>query len=100
MVKKTAKITGFKPSSSVLSTAMKNSLIKIFKANKGSKSLQCVGHTQGPSILKSDARLAMKRAAAVCNFAKKQGIKVVSSSYQNNKKVGSQFRRVDLIFTK
>ncbi len=100
VVKKTAKITGFKPGSSVLSTAMKNSLIKIFKANKGSKTLQCVGHTQGPSILKSDARLAMKRATAVCNFAKKQGIKVVSSSYQNNKKVGSQFRRVDLIFTR
>ena len=100
VIKKTSKITGFKPGSAVLSTAMKNSLIKIFKSNKGSKSLQCVGHTQGPSILKSDARLAMKRAVAVCNFAKQQGFKVVSSSYQNNKRVGAQFRRVDLIFTK
>ena len=100
LVKKTGVLTGFKPGSSVLTPAMKKSLLAIFKANKGSKTLQCIGNTQGPTILKSDARLAMKRAVAVCNFAKQQGFKVVSSSYQNNKKVGAKYRRVDLVFTK
>jgi hypothetical protein len=100
VVKKTATLTGFKPGSSLLSSQMKNSLLRIFKANKHSTSLQCIGHTQGPTILKSDARLAMKRAIAVCSFAKQQGLKVVSASYQNNKLVGAKFRRVDLVFTK
>jgi hypothetical protein len=100
VVKKTATLAGFKPGSSVLSSQMKNSLLKTFKANKGSKSLQCIGHTQGPTILKSDARLAMKRANAVCAFAKQSGFKVVSASYKNNKLVGAKFRRVDLVFSK
>jgi hypothetical protein len=98
--KKTAVLAGFKPGSSILSATMKKSLLTVFKSNKGSKALQCIGNTQGPTILKSDARLAMKRAVAVCSFAKQQGFKVVSSSYMNNKKVGAQYRRVDLVFTR
>jgi hypothetical protein len=100
VVKKTATLSGFKPGSSVLSSQMKSSLLKIFKANQGSKSLQCIGHTQGPTILKSDARLAMKRANAVCAFARLNGFKVVSASYRNNKLVGSKFRRVDIVFAR
>jgi hypothetical protein len=42
----------------------------------------------------------MKRANAVCSFAKRNGVKVVSGSYQNNKQIGAKFRRVDLVFTK
>ena len=100
VVTKKSTLSGFKPGTSVLTSQMKKDLLAIFKANKSSKSLLCIGHTQGPTILKSDARLAMKRANAVCNFAKQNGIKVVSASYQNNKQVGTKFRRVDLVFTK
>jgi surface protein len=100
VVTKKLALSGFKPGSSVLTAQMKKDLLAIFKANRSSKSLQCIGHTQGPTILKSDARLAMKRANAVCDFAKRNGVKVVSGSYQNNKLVGAKFRRVDLVFTK
>jgi len=100
VVIKKSTLSGFKPGTSVLTAQMKKDLLVIFKANKNSKSLQCIGHTQGPTILKSDARLAMKRANAVCNFAKQNGIKVVSASYQNNKQIGAKYRRVDLVFTK
>jgi surface protein len=97
---KRVQVIGFRPGSSVLTAEMRSGILKALKANRGTKSLQCVGHTQGPTILKSDARLAMKRSKAVCAFAQKQGIKTVFSSYQNNTKVGSSFRRVDLFFTK
>jgi flagellar motor protein MotB len=97
---KRAQVVGFRPGSSALTAEMRSGILKALKANKGSRSLQCVGHTQGPTILKSDARLAMKRSKAVCAFAQRQGIKTVFSSYQNNTKVGSSFRRVDLFFTK
>ena len=97
---KRAQVIGFRPGSSALTAEMRSGILKVLKANKGSRSLQCVGHTQGPTILKSDARLAMKRSKAVCAFAQRQGIKTVFSSYQNNTKVGSSFRRVDLFFTK
>jgi surface protein len=97
---KAIQVVGFRPGSSILSAAMKSVIDKSLRGNKNSKSLQCVGHTQGPTILKSDARLAMKRSKAVCAYAKKQGFKTVFSSYQNNTKIGSSFRRVDLFFTK
>lgn len=97
---KRAQVIGFRPGSSALTAEMRSGILKVLKANKGSRSLQCVGHTQGPTILKSDARLAMKRSKAVCAFAQRQGLKTVFSSYQNNTKVGSSFRRVDLFFTK
>jgi hypothetical protein len=100
VVSKKSTLSGFKPGTSVLTAQMKKDLLVIFKANRNSKSLLCIGHTQGPTILKSDARLAMKRANAVCNFAKQNGIKVVTASYQNNKKIGAKYRRVDLVFTK
>jgi hypothetical protein len=100
VVTKKLTLSGFKPGTSVLTAQMKKDLLAIFKANRSSKSLQCIGHTQGPTILKSDAKLAMKRANAVCNFAKRNGVKVVSGSYQNNKQIGAKFRRVDLVFTK
>jgi hypothetical protein len=93
-------LSGFKPGTSVLTAQMKKDLLVILKSNRQSKSLQCIGHTQGPTILKSDARLAMKRANAVCAFAKQSGYKVVAASYQNNRQLGAKFRRVDLVFSK
>ncbi len=93
-------LSGFKPGTSVLTEQMKKDLLVILKSNRQSKSLQCIGHTQGPTILKSDARLAMKRANAVCAFAKQSGYKVVAASYQNNRQLGAKFRRVDLVFSK
>ncbi len=98
--KVTAKVTGFAPGSSKLSRAMQSRLLAVLRANKNSSSVLCIGNTQGPTILKSDARLAMRRAVSACALAKKYGFKTVSASYVNNRSVGSQFRRVDIVFVK
>lgn len=89
-------VPGFAKGSSSLSTAQRASIVRFLKSTKGVVAIDCVGSTEGPTILNVDARLAMKRGSAVCAVAKSIGMKVRSVSYVNRVQVGTKFRSVEL----
>ncbi len=92
-------VKGFKKGITTLPKGAKAQIARYLKANKF-KSLECVGSTEGPTILRADTRLAMQRAKAVCAVAKKLGYKVISSSYVNQFKVGSAYRSAAIVLKK
>jgi surface protein len=89
-------VAGFAKGSDKLTSSRRISIEKFLKANKTIKSIECIGSTEGPTVLKIDAKLAMKRGAAVCSVAKKLGIKVLPVSYVNRSQTGAKYRSVEI----
>ena len=94
------KVPGFANGTAVLTPAKRAAIVKFLKATKGIKFVECIGSTEGPSVLKVDARLAMKRGSAVCAVAKQLGLTVRSISYVNRVKTGPAYRSVELRITR
>lgn len=90
------KVSGFAKGSALLSAGQVRELKTYFKTIRGKSTIECIGSTEGPSILKADAKLAMKRAVYVCSLAKGSGVKIKSTSYVNQVKVGANYRSVAL----
>lgn len=90
------KISGFAKGSATLKASQVRQLTSYFKTIRGTATIECIGSTEGPSILKADASLAMKRSSYICAIAKRAGVKVKSASYVNQVKVGAKYRSVDL----
>jgi hypothetical protein len=90
------RLKGFAPGRSSVSAINRANLVAFLESHSF-KSVQCVGSTQGPRILKQDARVAMNRARAVCAIAKQLGYKVSKVSYVNQTKMGPQFRSAKII---
>lgn len=90
------KVSGFAKGSALLSAGQVRELKTYFKSIRGKSTIECIGSTEGPSILKADAKLAMKRAVYVCSLAKSSGVKIKSTSYVNQIKVGATYRSVAL----
>jgi hypothetical protein len=94
------KVPGFANGTAILTPAKRAAIVKFLKATKGIKFVECIGSTEGPSVLKVDARLAMKRGSAVCAVARELGLNVRSISYVNRIKTGPAYRSVELRVTR
>lgn len=66
----TKTISGFADGSPVLTPAIKAKINAFLKAHADYKNISCVGYTEGPTVLKSDFALSLKRAKNSCSFAK------------------------------
>jgi uncharacterized repeat protein (TIGR02543 family) len=65
---KSFNILGFNPGSWTLTKSIKKSIDAFFKSiNKPSK-ISCVGYTTGPTVLRGDYKLAMRRGQEVCRY--------------------------------
>ena len=91
-VNKKLTVTGFKPGSSVLTASMKKKLAKFSKSTSLVSKISCVGFTMGPTVLKVDKALSMRRAANVCAYLTKMSAasaavstKSVTTKYNNGK---------------
>jgi uncharacterized repeat protein (TIGR02543 family) len=61
-------ISNFVSGSAVLTSRMKQNLLRMAKANATATSIRCVGYTSGPTLLNTDRNLALARAKSVCQF--------------------------------
>lgn len=92
-------IAGFAKGSSVIPSARLSAVVSRLK-QLGIKTVECVGSTEGPNVLRADARLAFNRASVVCQALKAAGFKVKSTSYVNELKSGAKYRSVSVRFTR
>ena len=95
----TITISGFKPGSPALTSAMKAQIDAFTKAHVGYRTVECTGFTMGPTVLKGDKWLSMARATGSCDFIKKT-LKVRTKSLPPKNKmetlVGSDIRRITI----
>lgn len=77
-------ITNFVGGSAVLSSAMKARIAAQVARYPDMKSSACVGTTSGPTVLRSDASLAQRRATAVCNYIATLTPRVITTTTGKN----------------
>lgn len=65
---KSFNILGFNPGSWTLTKSIKKSIDAFFKSINKPNKISCVGYTTGPTILRSDYNLAMRRGQEVCRY--------------------------------
>ena len=65
---KSFNILGFNPGSWSLTKNIKKSIDAFFKSITQPNKITCVGYTTGPTILKDDAKLAVRRGQEVCRY--------------------------------
>ena len=95
----TVTIGGFNPGSPILTKAIKNQITAFMKAYVGYRTVECVGFTMGPTVLKVDKWLSTTRATNACAFILGTLKSKVSALPLKNKMetvVGSLIRRVTL----
>jgi CshA-type fibril repeat protein len=95
----TVTIGGFNPGSPILTKAIKNQITAFMKAYVGYKTVECIGFTMGPTVLKVDKWLSTTRATNACAFILGTLKSKVSALPLKNKMetvVGSLIRRVTL----
>jgi hypothetical protein len=95
----TVTIGGFNPGSPVLTTAIKNQIAAFMKAYVGYKTVECIGFTMGPTVLKVDKALSTNRAGNACNYILNTLKSKVTALPLKNKMetvVGSLIRRITL----
>mgnify|MGYP000255135842 FL=1 len=66
----TITISGFADGSPVLTAAIKAKINAFLKAYADYKNVTCIGYTEGPTVLATDAALSKKRAINGCAFVK------------------------------
>lgn len=96
-------VSGFAPGSARLTKLMKETISNFVAKNSALSVAQCKGYTQGPTVLRTDAALALARANAVCEFARNLRMPTltkVASSYSQETRVASTVRRVVITLKK
>ena len=66
----TITISGFADGSPVLTAAIKAKINAFLKAYSDYKNVTCIGYTEGPTVLATDAALSKQRALNACGFVK------------------------------
>ena len=91
-------IPGFAPGSPVLTASIKRSIEAFLNKYSDYKNLQCTGVTMGPTVLKVDFALSMKRATNACGYAISYMRKLILLPTSNLQEtfVGANIRRVIL----
>jgi CshA-type fibril repeat protein len=95
----TVTIGGFNPGSPVLTVAIKSQIAAFMKAYVGYKTIECVGFTMGPTVLKVDKWLSTTRAANACGYILTNLRSKVTALPLGNKMetvLGSLIRRITL----
>lgn len=100
--KKSYAISGFAPGKAILSSAMKRAINSYVLANKGYRSISCIGYTMGPKRSAADLVLARARAQAACSYAlvQNKSLKIAKLVGIRETKVGAQIRRILISLTK
>jgi hypothetical protein len=91
-------VSGFAPGSSVLSKTMKSRIKTLVAAHPNETNWGCSGFSQGPTVLKSDAILALNRAKAACAYLKSllPSAAVSTTIGDNFTELGELYRRVEI----
>lgn len=93
----------FSPGSSVVTKVVRAQVLSMLKKiSPTAKSVTCTGFTTGPTILKSDAKLSLNRAKAVCKLIAKlrPKLKIISAIGKQETRLGGAVRRVEVAFKK
>jgi hypothetical protein len=92
---KSFNILGFNPGSWSLTKNIKKSIDAFFKSITQPNKITCVGYTTGPTILKADAKLAVRRGQEVCRYigAKNPTIAHVITKGTNTRISSDYYRR-------
>jgi hypothetical protein len=94
-------ISGFAAGKALLTNTMKLAINKYVVANKGYRTINCVGYTMGPTKSATDVRLSKARALAACNYAvvRNKSLKIAKLTGIRETKIGAQVRRILITFT-
>jgi hypothetical protein len=95
----TVTIGGFNPGSPILTNAIKTQIKAFTKAYVGYRTIECVGFTMGPTVLKVDKWLSTTRANNGCDYVLntlKGKFKALPLKNKMETVLGSQIRRVTL----
>lgn len=95
----TITIGGFNPGSPILTSSIKTQIAAFMKAYVGYRTIECIGFTMGPTVLKVDKWLSTTRATNGCDYVLKTLKSKVKALPLRNKMetvLGSQIRRITL----
>lgn len=98
----TVTIGGFNDGSPVLTTRIKASINAFLKKYSDYKNIECVGYTEGPTVLKTDYKLSKQRAINSCTFATQglaKGMHLNGMSSGQDLKEAASVRRVVITLT-
>lgn len=95
----TITIGGFNPGSPILTKPIKTQIAAFMKAYVGYRTIECIGFTMGPTVLKVDKWLSTTRATNGCDYvlnSLKSKVKALPLKNKMETVLGSQIRRVTL----
>jgi CshA-type fibril repeat protein len=92
-------IGNFADGSSKLTKSIKSKIAAFINRHNDYERMQCIGFTEGPTVLATDAALARARAVNACKLALRidADLLPVSISTRNLKAVGAEFRRITIV---
>jgi hypothetical protein len=92
-------IGNFADGSPALTRSIKSRITTFINLHNDYNTMQCIGFTEGPTVLSTDAVLARQRAVNACNFALRidADLSPVTISSRNLTAVGPEFRRITII---
>jgi hypothetical protein len=98
---KSFNILGFNPGSWQLTKSIKKSIDSFFKSINKPNKISCVGYTMGPTVLRADYNLAMRRGQEVCNYvvAKNPTIAKMTTKGTTTKISDGKYRRATINWT-
>jgi uncharacterized repeat protein (TIGR02543 family) len=95
----TAVISGFADGSPALNKSIKKKIDAFLTKYSDYKVIQCVGFTEGPTVLKTDKGLSIARATNACAYALAglgNGLKAKAPKFGNEQTESAQLRRVEI----
>jgi hypothetical protein len=98
----TTTISGFADGSPALTKAIRAKIDAFLRAHADYKNVFCIGYTEGPTVLKTDAALSKARAVNGCAYVKaglgkKLTLKQLTSSQGTVE--AAKFRRITITLT-
>ena len=92
-------IGNFADGSAVLTRTIRSRITAFVNLHNDYNTMQCIGFTEGPTVLTTDAALARQRAVNACNFALRidADLTPITISSRNLTAVGPEFRRITII---
>jgi hypothetical protein len=98
----TTTISGFADGSPVLTSAIKAKIDAFLRAHADYKQVYCIGYTEGPTVLKTDAALSKQRAVNGCAYVKAglgKNLILKQLAASQGTIEAAQFRRITITLT-
>ena len=98
---KSFNVIGFNPGSWALTKSIKKALDDLFKSASNPPKVSCVGYTMGPTVLKVDNKLAIRRGQEVCRYisATNPSLAQVSTTGTTTRISSDAYRRTRITLT-